>query len=111
MARFSARLSGLLQPTPAESEKRIATKNTKRHEKKRGRFRHPVLPSILLFCVFLCFLWPLTFSRKPSCQDALDHVRFADAGQLLLQAVLLEEELILMDSEQVQDRGMPVGDP
>ena len=37
-------------------------------------------------------------------------MRLLDAGQLLLQAVHLDEELLVVQAEQVQDGRVPVGD-
>src|SRR5712692_8132076 len=44
-----------------------------------------------------------------SCQDPLDDSGFVDAGELLLESVHLEAQLIVVKAQEVQNRGVPVG--
>src|SRR5947209_5661508 len=50
----------------------------------------------------------MRFGSLSSCQNPLNDSGFTHAGQLLLEAILRKEELVVMEPQQVQDRRVPV---
>src|SRR5262245_18058773 len=60
-------------------------------------------------------MWPATRSttargRLSLCQELVDHVRFLDAGEPLVQALVAVAEAAVVVAEQVQDGGVEVAD-
>ena len=43
-------------------------------------------------------------------EQVVNHPGFEDRGQLLVQPVVFEEQLLVMHPQQVQQRGVEVGD-